>query len=136
MNRSKSRAPVLVVEDDPDAREALRDLLEVNGYAVETAENGAQALARLENHLPALVLTDLRMPVMDGWELVAHLRREPRYAALPVAVLTAEATAPEGHPSFQKPADPAALLDFVRRTIGPPAKARPRERPRDPVSPR
>ena len=59
---------VLVVEDDPDVRSALNDLLEAEGYEVETASNGKEALERLAEHRPGLVLLDLMMPVMSGWD--------------------------------------------------------------------
>src|SRR4051794_37547968 len=69
--------PVMVVEDDPDIREAVQMILEEEGYSVVTACNGAEAeaeLAKMDD--PCLMLLDLMMPVMSGWELLDHLKRD------------------------------------------------------------
>jgi CheY-like chemotaxis protein len=68
--------PVMVVEDDPDIRDLVRMLLEEEGYTVVTAANGAEAERALERMVqPCVVLLDLMMPVMSGWELLDHLKR-------------------------------------------------------------
>ena len=71
-------APVLVVEDDAALRELLAMILESEGIDVETAANGREALARMAERFPALVLLDMRMPVMDGWQLCKELVRRGR----------------------------------------------------------
>jgi hypothetical protein len=82
--------PVLVVDDDAGVRQLLRRMLESEGYAVAEAENGRVALARLEEVSPSLVLLDLMMPEMDGFEFVAALRGHARWGALPIVVITAK----------------------------------------------
>ena len=77
---------VLVVEDHPDIRDAIRFALEDEGYRVLTAANGHEALDRITNDLPAVVLLDLAMPVMSGWEFHAHIRA--RGLNVPVVFMT------------------------------------------------
>ncbi|MBV9173586.1 MAG: response regulator, partial [Chloroflexi bacterium] len=60
-------ARVLVVDDEPVIREVVAEALEFEGYAVETATNGAEALAKVRAHAPQAIVLDLMMPVMDGW---------------------------------------------------------------------
>jgi serine phosphatase RsbU (regulator of sigma subunit)/anti-sigma regulatory factor (Ser/Thr protein kinase) len=86
----EGRAEVLVVDDNADLREYLTRLLEPE-YAVRTAVDGEDALAQLGERLPDLVLTDVMMPRLDGFELLARLREEPRTQRLPVIVLSARA---------------------------------------------
>ncbi|MDT8436219.1 MAG: response regulator, partial [Gemmatimonadota bacterium] len=82
-------ASVLVVEDDPGTREALRRALEREGWTAWTAEHGRDALARLARQRPSLILLDLMMPEMDGFEFLEALRRDAETAGIPVVVLTA-----------------------------------------------
>jgi two-component system, NtrC family, sensor kinase len=81
--------PVLVVDDDADLRRRLRRLLERDGYTVAEAEHGREALARLPEISPGLILLDLMMPEMDGFEFVVELRRHEAWRAIPVIVITA-----------------------------------------------
>ena len=81
--------PVLIVEDNPDTRELLRRNLANQGWEVVEAENGRIALERLETISPALILLDLMMPEMDGFEFLNVLRQDKRWQALPVIVITA-----------------------------------------------
>jgi len=78
---------VLVVDDDPDILDALAEILETEGYEVQRARNGREALQRLEQGLPDLILLDLMMPVMDGWEFARSLAPEARP---PIIVLSAD----------------------------------------------
>ena len=82
---------VLVVDDDPNVTAAVREGLELEGYRVATATNGAEALRHVEIDPPALILLDMRMPVMSGWEFAARYRATGR--AAPVVVMTAAANA-------------------------------------------
>jgi GAF domain-containing protein/DNA-binding response OmpR family regulator/anti-sigma regulatory factor (Ser/Thr protein kinase) len=82
--------PVLVVDDDPDIRALLRRMLEPDGYTVIEAENGRTALARLRDAAPSVVLLDLMMPEMDGFEFVAEFRRHETWRAIPIVVITAK----------------------------------------------
>jgi urea transport system substrate-binding protein len=82
------RKHILVVEDDGDLRHALMTSIQLAGYRVDEAENGLQALEILENITPELILLDMKMPVMNGWEFVAALRRRSKPQP-PIVVLTA-----------------------------------------------
>jgi PAS domain S-box-containing protein len=82
--------PILVVEDDASTREMIEELLTPRGYSVITAADGAQARARVAHALPELVILDLVLPKMSGFELLAEWRGSPRTADLPVFVLTSK----------------------------------------------
>jgi CheY-like chemotaxis protein len=83
--------PILVVDDDRSIREVVAEVLEAEGYAVQTAADGAEALRSVERRRPRLVLLDMRMPVMDGWGFAAALKE--RGLRLPVIVMSAAADA-------------------------------------------
>ena len=82
--------PVLVVDDDPDIRQVLQDRLESYGYRVVTAADGRAALEMLERLTPRGVFLDIRMPGMDGLEVLGQIR--DRYPAVPVVIITAAST--------------------------------------------
>ncbi|NOK18706.1 response regulator [Corallococcus carmarthensis] len=111
-------APLLLVENNEDVREALREILESEGYRVHTAVNGHDALsvlAKLER-MPALILLDLVMPVMDGHAFIEHLRGTGALALTRVLVLTAHPTLPlpQGVSGrLGKPVKLEALLDAI-----------------------
>jgi CheY-like chemotaxis protein len=81
--------PILVVEDDSATREMIRRTLEGDGWTVCEAENGRVGLERLAESRPELILLDLMMPEMDGFEFVAELRRNEEWRGIPVVVVTA-----------------------------------------------
>ncbi len=81
---------ILIVEDDPDTRELLRRQLENYNWEVFEAEHGRQALDILSNNLPGIIISDLMMPEMDGFELVHELRQHQKWSSIPVIVLTAK----------------------------------------------
>lgn len=83
---------ILVVEDDPAMLVALHDILVAGGYEVHTAKNGRDALDVLENLKPSLILSDISMPVMDGYELFDAVRRMPGGIGMPFMFLTARGT--------------------------------------------
>jgi CheY-like chemotaxis protein len=87
--RRPAMACVLIVEDDPDIREFMQFLLTASGYETMTAANGREALERMRQRTPCMVLLDLMMPVMDGFDFRAHQLREPDLAPVPVLCLTA-----------------------------------------------
>src|SRR5262249_49946272 len=88
--RSPSRRMrIMVVEDDDIQRERVRASLEAQQWLVKEAANGREALARLETEKPDLILLDLMMPEMDGFQLVAALQEEARWRDIPVIVVTA-----------------------------------------------
>src|SRR5215470_1205194 len=113
----RRRCKILVVEDDDDIRDSLKELLEEEGYRVDTAANGQQALVKLqEQELPQLILLDLMMPVMDGWQFQKELRAVPSLARLPVIVISASkfSREPLNAAAFiPKPLDAGVLLETI-----------------------
>jgi two-component system, chemotaxis family, chemotaxis protein CheY len=113
---------ILVVDDDSDGREALCDLLEMVGYRVECLRNGQEALNYLHevSPHPRLILLDLYMPVMDGWEFMRRLHDDPTIADLPVVVLSAldRPYADHARTVLQKPVDVRLLMDTVTQIVG------------------
>jgi CheY-like chemotaxis protein len=117
---SDERGQVLIVEDHADLRDMLAVLLESEGFDVQTATNGAEALARLEESRPAVILLDLMMPVMSGDEFRRRQLADPRYRDVPVICMTAahdgrvRADRLRAVEYFQKPLDFDRLLTVVR----------------------
>jgi CheY-like chemotaxis protein len=119
---------VLVVDDDPDILEALSEILEVEGFLVRRARNGQEALDRLNQEPADLVLLDLMMPVMDGWEFARQMRAKPNQKDIPILVLSADrnvaAKAMEvgaiGY--LAKPFELSDLLKLVQAALKPEAK--------------
>ena len=110
---------VLVVEDDISLCEALCDTLEVNGYRVISARNGTEALIKLELNHFKLVVSDVQMPVMDGFQLLKNIQH--KYSQTPVLLMTAFGTIPKAVEAMQagasdyliKPFDAEALVNKV-----------------------
>ena len=104
--------PIVIVEDDDDIRETLRKVFVDQGYAVEVACNGQEALLLLERLKPCLMLVDLMMPVMDGFELLSRLGSAAGY---PIYVSSSSPErAPPGFPVIAKPVDLLKLLKIVK----------------------
>ena len=82
---------ILVVEDHEDNRRILRDLLSSRGYDLVEAEDGEQALAMAEDWRPALILMDVQIPLLDGYEVTRRLKANPVLRAIPVVVVTSYA---------------------------------------------
>ncbi|MDR1941752.1 MAG: response regulator [Endomicrobium sp.] len=82
-------AKVLVVDDEPSLRDMLEDILSIAGYKVITACDGKDALLKVFLEKPDIVLLDCSMPEMDGYEVITHLRKEPKFMNLPIIMLTA-----------------------------------------------
>ena len=82
--------PVLMVEDDPAIRSITRNILEREGWKVTEAENGREALECMEEERPSLILLDLMMPEMDGFEFADRVRQRPEWRFIPIVVLTAK----------------------------------------------
>ena len=118
-------AEILVVEDHADLRDMLVVLLESEGFAVRTAVNGAEALKRLEETRPSLILLDLMMPVMDGREFRHAQLNDPQLAAIPTVLITAHAdpvllgdlSQDLALPVLQKPVDSRVLLAVVESAL-------------------
>jgi CheY-like chemotaxis protein len=85
-----TEADVLVVEDDEATRQVVRRTLVKQGWSVAEAENGRLALQQLAKNKPALILLDLMMPEMDGFEFVAEMRKNEAWQSVPVVVLTSK----------------------------------------------
>lgn len=118
---------ILVVEDEPELRHAITVRLTAAGFACDTAGNGNEGLARVEQQRPDLIIADLVMPEMDGQEMVRRLQEQAATASIPVIVLTA---LPE-HARvrwakelararvLEKPFDSTMLLTTVRELLPP-----------------
>ncbi|WP_437318778.1 response regulator [Sorangium sp. So ce385] len=120
---------ILVVEDDLDIRSILSQLLAFEGYQVEEAADGAEALAMLrKDGPPALILLDLMMPIMDGWQLRAELQRDPALSSVPVVIVSADVRAEQEASRLcaagllKKPLQIEPLLELVHRICGAPAR--------------
>jgi PAS domain S-box-containing protein len=122
-----TNAPILVVEDDPRSRQALSRLLQRAGYHVELAADGVSALECMERVQPALILLDLMLPGMDGFELLRRIRDVPHWRSLPVVLLSGDVL--RGHQddlkglgvaeSLAKPVDFELLLSVIARHVQP-----------------
>jgi len=118
-------ALVLVVDDHTDLRELTASVLSCNGYDVIEALDGRQAITSLCEHEPDLVVLDLNMPVMDGWQFRAEQQRLPdgHLAAIPVLLVTGADDAGDHAAKLKavglvkKPFDPAQLLVAVERAL-------------------
>ena len=108
------RARILVVDDDAAIRDTVAQVLDLEGYAVATADNGAQALQSIKDQRPSLVLLDMRMPLMDGWEFARELKT--RGLKLPILVMTAANSASNWAAEIEADgfvAKPFGLTDLV-----------------------
>jgi two-component system KDP operon response regulator KdpE len=83
---------VLVVDDEPDIRLTLRFMLEGAGHTVVEAATGADALTRLRAERPDLVLLDIRLPDMDGWDVLASIRSSLELSAVPILIMSAHSS--------------------------------------------
>jgi two-component system cell cycle response regulator DivK len=122
---ARERPLVLLVEDQPDLRELYARHLAICGFDVIQAGNGADAIDRTSTTFPDVVLMDLSLPVVDGWEATRRLKSDGRTAHIPVVALTAH----DGSDELQratmagcdwfvpKPCPPDALIAEVRRVL-------------------
>jgi CheY-like chemotaxis protein len=122
MGTDARKKEILLVEDDPDVSDMMALYLESEGYHVAAAANGQEALNYLERSgRPALILLDLMMPVMNGWEFRERLRQTPGLAQIPVVLLSADSKVPEeaarlGVASYlRKPVEFERLLRVIER---------------------
>jgi len=120
---------ILLVEDHEDNRIVYRTILEHYGYTVLLAGDGAEGVRLAREARPDLVLMDVSIPVMDGWEATSVLKADPATAAIPVIALTAHALAADRARAEEvgcdgylaKPVEPRVVLEEVRRFLGPDA---------------
>ncbi len=119
-------ARILIVEDHPTMREAMRLVLEGEGFDIDEASDGAQALVAVKEERPDLVLLDMSIPGVSGPEVLAAVKSDPATSEVRVIVVTA--TGEEGRAAamaggadhyFTKPFSPIALLNAVEEVLGP-----------------
>jgi two-component system, sensor histidine kinase and response regulator len=110
---------ILIVDDEAHGCDTLREVLQDEGYDVEVAHNGDEALARLQRDPPALLILDLLMPGMSGNALFEEMQRSPELAKIPVLVTTSDpARAPRGVPTLVKPLRLDRVLSLVAFACG------------------
>jgi CheY-like chemotaxis protein len=119
MSSTAGHCPVLIVEDDEDLREMMAQLLSLEGFHSATVANGREALQYLHDaEKPQVILLDLMMPVMDGWEFRRQQQADPELAPVPVIVLSAldqgRTSGLEAAAFLKKPLDFDRLLSLVR----------------------
>jgi CheY-like chemotaxis protein len=117
MDDTKNLKTILIIDDDPDCRDTLSDLLCGHGFAVACAENGRRALDYLRVATPSLILLDLTIPVMNGREFRRWQRGEPRLESVPTIVMTGSSDINDidADAVFQKPINPSALLSTIEQ---------------------
>jgi CheY-like chemotaxis protein len=124
---------VLIVDDVQDNRTIYVLFLKFSGFRIAEAENGEEALQKATTLLPDVIVMDLSLPVMDGWEATRRLKRDPRTKAIPVVVLTGHALPEHAQAArdagcdlvITKPCLPDQLMDALRGILDAP-KARPK----------
>jgi two-component system, OmpR family, alkaline phosphatase synthesis response regulator PhoP len=109
---------VMVVDDDPNALDIVRTFLESKGYTVATARDGNEALSMLEEVRPALVLLDVMMPGMDGWEVARVIKNHPSFGATRVVMLTARSDFADKHEGLRAGADDYIVKPIQLRELG------------------
>jgi diguanylate cyclase (GGDEF)-like protein len=134
-NSQKSKVEILVVDDSRTQVELLKYLLELQEYKVTVATNGQEALQRAKENRPTLIISDIVMPIMDGYEMCARLKQEPDFESVPVILLT-QLAEPEDivrglHAQadyyLTKPYKPEYLLSKVKTLIENPPAMRERQ---------
>ena len=121
----RERPLVLIVEDQSELRRLYAQQFTISGFDVIEAENGADAIAHTTSHVPDVVLMDLSLPIVDGWEATRRLKNDSRTAHIPVVALTAHDGAGELQRATRagcdwfvpKPCPPDALITEVRRVL-------------------
>lgn len=121
---------ILIVDDDPDILEGILTILESQPYRLATARDGKKCIEMIEEELPDLLILDLLMPRMDGWGVIREMRSEPRFASVPILILTTviedasrrryeleTGMAMDVQDYIQKPAKPADLIKRIERQL-------------------
>lgn len=121
---------ILIVDDDPDILEGILMILETQPYRLETARDGKKCMEMVEEEVPDLLILDLLMPRMDGWGVIREMRSNPRFASVPIMILST-VIEDASHRRYeletgmvmdiqgyvQKPAKPADLLQRVDKLL-------------------
>ncbi len=129
---SDTRKTVLLVEDNEDNLVVYRTILEHVGYRVIEARDGEEGVTRAQQDLPDLILMDISIPKIDGWEATQRLKADPGTDAIPIIALTAHALEEDRQKALQagcdgylaKPVEPRRVVQEVERFVGPPTAAR------------
>jgi two-component system, cell cycle response regulator DivK len=116
---------ILVVEDQEDNRQIIRDMLAGTGYEIAEAENGEQALAAVAKQRPDLILMDIQLPVMDGYEATRRIKADPALRSIPIIAVTSYALSGEDKKAraagcddyVPKPYSPRELLSKINRYL-------------------
>jgi two-component system, cell cycle response regulator DivK len=122
----RSRPLILVVEDQEELRRLYAEQLTLSGFDVIEAGNGEDAISHTSSHNPDVVLMDLSLPILDGWEATRRLKSDTRTAHIPIVALTAHDGSGELQRATRagcdwfvpKPCPPDALITEVRRVLG------------------
>ena len=117
---------ILVVEDTEDNRQILRDLLGMAGYDMVEAHDGAEGVAKAAEHKPDLILMDIQMPVMDGYEATRRIKANSELKAIPIIAVTSYALSGDEQKTrdagcdayIAKPYSPRQMLAKVREILG------------------
>ena len=117
---------ILVVEDQEDNRQILRDLLGNAGYELTEAENGEEAIAAVAKRRPDLILMDIQLPVLDGYEATRRIKADPSLRKIPIIAVTSYALSGDEYKGQEagcdgyvtKPYSPRQLLATVREFLG------------------
>lgn len=116
-------ACILVVDDDAIIRETVAEALQLDGFSVETARNGAEALLVVRQHLPNGIVLDLMMPTMTGWQFLENCRASHLCEDIPVVVMSAYSHLPDEAATLgvngciAKPFDLDVLLGAIERAV-------------------
>jgi two-component system cell cycle response regulator DivK len=127
MTTTRAQPLVLVVEDYPDAREMYSAYLQFSGFEVAEATNGVEAIEKAQDLVPDIILMDLALPRMDGWEATRRLKGDARTSHIPIVALTGHALAGHAEGARQagcdafvtKPCLPDALVAEIKRLLEP-----------------
>lgn len=123
-----TRKTVLLVEDNEDNLVVYRTILEHVGYRVIEARDGEEGVARARQELPDLILMDISIPKIDGWEATQRLKADAATDAIPIIALTAHALEEDRQKALQagcdgylaKPVEPRRVVQEVEKFVGPP----------------
>ena len=118
-------AQLLLVDDEPGLREAVKDYLQESGFTVQVASNAREGWELMQQNTPDLVISDIMMPQVNGYEFLKQLRDDPRFKALPVVFLTAKGMTTDRIQGYQarvdaylpKPFDPDELVAIVENLL-------------------
>jgi DNA-binding NarL/FixJ family response regulator len=118
-------AQLLLVDDEPGLREAVKEYLQESGFSVQTASNAREGWDLMQQNTPDLVISDIMMPQVDGYQFLKQLREDPRFKALPVVFLTAKGMTGDRIQGYQagvdaylpKPFDPDELVAIIENLL-------------------